>query len=377
MSTTSGQIDYRTLLKRAYDNLEEMQERLARAERARREPIAIVGMGMRFPGGGNDAASFWKILYEGIDVVAEVPRDRWDVDAFFDPDPDVVGKTYSRQGAFLDGIDRFDPHFFGISPREAAGMDPQQRLLLEVSWEALENAGHASPALTGSRSGVFVGMVGSDYAHLPGERIHEVDAYFGTGISRSIAAGRISYAFGMQGPAVAVDTACSSSAVATHLACLSLRAGECDMALAGGVNLMLIPGATISASRARMLSPTGRCQAFDASADGYVRAEGCAMLVLKRLSDAIADRDNILAVILGSALNQDGRSNGITAPNGQAQELLLRAALADAGVEPGKISVIEAHGTGTSLGDPIEMRALGAIFGKAHSPEHPLLIGSV
>nr|MBA2245212.1 polyketide synthase dehydratase domain-containing protein [Gemmatimonadota bacterium] len=377
MGAAAGQIDYRALLKRAYDTLEEMQAKLARAERAQREPIAIVGMGLRFPGGARDAASFWRVLHGGLDAVGEVPPDRWDMDAYFDPDPDVIGKTYSRWGAFLEGIDRFDPQFFGISPREAAGMDPQQRLLLEVSWEALENAGHASPALAGSKSGVFVGMVGSDYAHLPGERIHEVDAYFGTGISRSIAAGRLSYAFGLQGLAVAVDTACSSSAVATHLAVQSLRAGECEMALAGGVNLMLIPGATISASRARMLSPTGRCQAFAASADGYVRAEGCAMLVLKRLSDALADRDNILAVILGTATNQDGRSNGITAPNAQAQELLLRAALADAGLAPEEIGFIEAHGTGTSLGDPIELRAIGTVFGRSHSRERPLLIGSV
>jgi acyl transferase domain-containing protein/acyl carrier protein len=377
MSTTPGSIDYRTLLKRAYDTIESLQSQLQSAERAHLEPIAIVGMGLRFPGGGSDAASFWKLLAEGRDVVSEVPPDRWDLDAFYDPDPDVVGKTYSRWGAFLDGIDRFDPHFFGISPREAAGMDPQQRLLLEVSWEALENAGRAGPDLAGSRSGVFVGMVGSDYAHLPGERINEVDAYFGTGISRSIAAGRLSYSFGLQGPAVAVDTACSSSAMATHLACLSLRAGECDMALAGGVNLMLIPGASISASRARMLSPTGRCQAFDAAADGYVRAEGCAMLVLRRLCDAVADRDNILAVILGSVSNQDGRSNGITAPNGQAQEQLLRAALADAGLDPADIDYLEAHGTGTSLGDPIEMKAIGAVFGNGRSPDSPLMVGSV
>jgi acyl transferase domain-containing protein/acyl carrier protein len=376
MSSPSGQIDYRALLQRAYDSLGEMQEKLARAERAQREPIAVVGMALRFPGGATDPESFWKILMDGIDVVTEVPPGRWDVDEFYDPDPDTVGKTYSRWGAFLEQVDQFDPQFFGISPREAAAMDPQQRLLLEVSWEALENAGHASDELAGSRTGVFVGMVGSDYGVIPKDTLN-VDAYFGTGISRSIAAGRISYAFGLQGPSLAVDTACSSSALATHLAVQSLRSGDCDMALAGGSNLILVPDGGVSASRARMMSFTGRCRAFDSGADGYVRAEGVVMVVLKRLSDAVRDRDHILGVVLGSVTNQDGRSNGITAPNGAAQELLLRAALADAKLDAADISLIEAHGTGTSLGDPIEMRALGNVLGEGHSPERPLLVSSV
>jgi acyl transferase domain-containing protein/acyl carrier protein len=374
MDSRSPAVDQRELLQRAYDTIERMQAQLAGA--SRREPIAIVGMGVRFPGGAQDADSFWRMLRDGVDAVTEVPADRWDVDAYYDPDPDAVGRSYSRWGAFLEGIDQFDPGFFGISPREAAAMDPQQRLLLEVTWEALENAGHAAPALMGSSTGIFVGMVGSDYSML-GNSDFGMDAYFGTGISRSIAAGRISYALGLRGPSMAIDTACSSSAVATHLACQSLRLGECDMALAGGVNVMLSPLGTVSASRARMMSFTGRCRAFAAAADGYVRAEGCAMIVLRRLSDAVADRDNILAVILGSAINQDGRSNGITAPNGHAQERLLRAALLDAGVAPGEVGLIEAHGTGTSLGDPIELRALGNVFGGAVERATPLLVSSV
>jgi acyl transferase domain-containing protein/NADPH:quinone reductase-like Zn-dependent oxidoreductase len=370
-------IDYRALLKRAHDTLEEMQARLASAERARREPIAVVGMGVRFPGGAVDAASLWRVLHDGIDVVTEVPRERWDVDAFYDPDPDAPGRSYTRWGAFLDRIDEFDPAFFGISPREAAAMDPQQRLLLEVTWEALESAGRAGPALGGSRTGVFVGMAGSDFAVLPRGDLSMADTYFATGAARSIAAGRLSYLLGLHGPSLVVDTACSSSAVATHLACQSLRAGESDMALAGGVNVMLAPDGSISTSRGRMMSFTGRCRTFDAAADGYVRAEGCAMLVLRRLSDALADGDEVLAVILGSAVNQDGRSNGITAPNAQAQEAVIRAALADAGIAPAEVGLVEAHGTGTTLGDPIEMRALGAVFAPGRRAAEPLLVGAV
>jgi acyl transferase domain-containing protein/NADPH:quinone reductase-like Zn-dependent oxidoreductase/acyl carrier protein len=375
MDSRPPELDQRELLQRAYDTIARMEVQLAGAS-TRREPIAIVGLGLRFAGGAHDADSFWRVLRDGVDVVTEVPSDRWDLEAYYDADPEAVGKSYSRWGAFLDGIDRFDAGFFGISPREAAAMDPQQRLLLEVTWEALENAGHASAALMGSSTGIFVGMVGSDYSML-GNGDSGMDAYFGTGISRSIAAGRLSYALGVHGPSMAIDTACSSSAVATHLACQSLRLGECDMAVAGGVNVMLSPLGAVSASRARMMSFTGRCRAFAAAADGYVRAEGCAMVVLRRLSDAVTDRDNILGVILGTAANQDGRSNGITAPNGQAQERLLRAALQDAGIDAGAVSLIEAHGTGTSLGDPIEMRAIGNVFGAAADRAAPLMVSSV
>lgn len=375
MTDRNDGIDYRALLQRAYDTIETMQARLANGGRTAREPIAIVGYGLRFPGGANDGPSFWKLLHDGVDAVTEVPPQRWDVDAYYDPDPDAIGKSYTRWGAFLDDVDLFDPQFFGISPREAAAMDPQHRLLLEVTWHALEHAGHASAALAGSRTGVFVGMVGSDYGTLPKGDLN-IDAYFGTGISRSIAAGRISYALGLHGPSLAIDTACSSSAIATHIACQSLWLRECDMALAGGVNLVLTPDGGISASRARMMSFTGRCRAFAAGADGYVRAEGCAMLVLRRLSDALADGDNIVAVILGSVANQDGRSNGITAPNGQAQEQLLRTSLTEAGVNAADVGLLETHGTGTPLGDPIEMRAIGAVFSGDRRTD-PLMISSI
>ncbi|HET9910802.1 MAG TPA: type I polyketide synthase, partial [Anaerolineales bacterium] len=379
MSQTSSNKNYRELLQQALLSLEQMQARLHAAENASHEPLAIIGTGFRFPGGANDSASFWNLLYNGVDAITEVPPDRWNADQFYDPDPEAVGKMYTRWGGFLDQVDQFDPQFFGISPREALSMDPQQRLLLETTWEALENAGQASSKLAGSRTGVFVGIVGSDYANLKmiSGGINEMDAYFGTGVSRSIAAGRIAYTFGLHGPAVAVDTACSSSLVAVHQACQSLRARECDMAVAGGVNMILEPSASISTSRSRMMSFDGHCKTFDATADGYVRSEGCAMIALKRLSDAVANGDNILAVIRGTAVNQDGRSNGLTAPNGKAQEAVIRAALEDAKLKPADISYVETHGTGTSLGDPIEVRALGAVFSEGHSKDDPLTIGSV
>ncbi len=375
----NSQNDYRALLQQALVSLEQMEEKLRVAEGAQHEPLALVGMGFRFPGGANDVASYWKLLHNGIDAITEVPPSRWDADQFYDPDPDAVGKMYTRWGGFLDQVDQFDAQFFGISPREAISMDPQQRLLLEITWEALENAGLASSKLAGSRTGVFVGMVGSDYANLKmiSSGANDVDAYFGTGISRSVAAGRIAYTFGLHGPAVAVDTACSSSLVAVHQACQSLRLKECDMAVAGGVNLILEPSGSISTSRARMMSFDGRCKTFDATADGYVRAEGCAMVVLKRLSDAQADGDNILAVLQGTAVNQDGRSNGLTAPNGKAQEAVIRAALEDAKLSPSEVSYVETHGTGTSLGDPIEVRALAAVFSEGRKVDNPLMIGSV
>ncbi len=379
MSQDSSKNDYRTLLQQALVSLDQMEAKVRAAEDAQHEPIAIIGMGLRFPGDADNASSFWKLLRDGVDAIIEVPPDRWNADTFYDPDPDAPGKMYTRWGGFLKNVDLFDPQFFGISPREAISMDPQQRLLLETTWEALENAGQASAKLAGSHTGVFVGMVGSDYANLKmiSGGINDVDAYFGTGISRSIAAGRIAYTFGLHGPAVAVDTACSSSLVAAHQACQSLRFKECDMAVAGGVNLILEPSGSISTSRSRMMSFDGRCKTFDATADGYVRSEGCAMIVLKRLSDAVKDGDNILAVILGTAVNQDGRSNGLTAPNGKAQEAVIRAALTDAKVKPADISYVETHGTGTSLGDPIEVRALGAVFADGHDSSNPLMIGSV
>ena len=293
-----------------------------------------------------------------------MPASRWDVDAYYDPDPDKPGKTNSRWGGFLSDVDLFDAALFGIARREAEAMDPQHRLLLETAWEALEDAGIAPDGLIGRQIGVFVGLSTSDYGTLLGAGRDEswIDAYAALGNAPSIAAGRLAYAFGTQGPAMMVDTACSSSLVAVHLAVQALRAGECDTALAGGVNLILSPALTINFSKARMLAADGHCKTFDADADGYVRGEGCGVVVLKRLADAEAAGDRVLAVIRGTAVNQDGRSAGLTAPNGPAQEAVIRAALANAGLAPDAVDAIEAHGTGTSLGDPIEMHALAAVF---------------
>ena len=356
----------------------ELNARLERHEQRRTDPIAVVGIGCRFPGGANTPDSFWRLLIEGRDAIVEVPPDRWDINALFDPDPAATGKMNTRWGGFLGGVDQFDPEFFGISPREAASMDPQQRVLLEVTWEALENAGLCPNRLAGSRTGVFVGVCNSDYL-LRQFRTGRgsIDAYLATGNAHSVASGRISYLLGLQGPSLSVDTGCSASLVAVHLACQSLRAGECRVALAGGVNLILMPDTTIGLSKAHMMSPNGRCRAFDASADGFVRSEGCGMVVLKRLSDARADGDRILALIRGTASNQDGRSNGLTAPNGPSQVAVIREALANAGLEPSDVDYIEAHGTGTSLGDPIEAHALADVFSPGRSSDYPLRIGSV
>ncbi|HKY44287.1 MAG TPA: beta-ketoacyl synthase N-terminal-like domain-containing protein, partial [Pyrinomonadaceae bacterium] len=345
--------------------------------KAKTEPIAVVGIGCRFPGNINSANEFWQALVNGVDAVGEIPSDRWDVDSYYDPAPGTPGKMNTRWGGFINDIDKFDAAFFGISPREANSLDPQQRVLLEVSWEALEDAGQATDKLSGSQTGVFIGICRNDYGQLHGvtEEPARIDAYFGTGNASSFAAGRISYLLGLHGPSLVVDTACSSSLVAVHLACRSLRAGECRMALAGGVNLILSPVVNIYLSQLRTFAPDGRCKAFDDRADGYVRGEGCGVVVLKQLSDALADNDNVLAVIRGSAVNQDGRSAGMTAPNGPAQEAVIRGALMDAEMDSREVSFVEAHGTGTSLGDPIEVRALAAVFDEGR--ERPLMIGSV
>jgi acyl transferase domain-containing protein/acyl carrier protein len=343
------------------------------------EPIAIIGLGCRFPGGADSPEAFWTILRDGVNCVTEVPADRWNADAFYDPDPETPGKTYSRHGGFVSGIDQFDAGFFRISPREAQCLDPQHRMLLEVGWEAVEDAGQRPDRLAGSRTGVFVGIGSNDYAqlHMQSAAAPDVDVYFGTGNTSSTAAGRLSYFFGFEGPSMAVDTACSSSLVAIHLACQSLRNGECSLALAGGVQAMLSPATSIFLSRARALAPDGACKTFDAAADGYVRGEGCGIVVLKRLSDAKADRDRIVGVIAGSAVNQDGRSAGLTAPNGTAQEAVIRQALAAARVAAKDVSYVEAHGTGTPLGDPIELRALAAVLGEGRSADERVAIGSV
>ena len=342
------------------------------------EEIAIIGLGCRFPG-AKDPESFWQLLRDGIDAITEVPAERWDVDTLYDFDSAKSEKMNTRWGGFLEQVDQFDPHFFGISPREAELIDPQQRLLLEVAWEALENAGQSPDRLAGSQTGVFIGICSSDYSRLQvmDDDFTRINPYVATGNAFSIAANRLSYLLDLRGPSLAVDTACSSSLTAVHLACQSLSNGECNLALVGGVNLILSPELTIAFSQAQMMAADGRCKTFDAEADGYVRGEGCGLIVLKRLSDALRDKDNILALVRGSAVNQDGRSNGITAPNGLAQQAVIRQALKTAGVSPAQISYVEAHGTGTSLGDPIEVESLKAVLIQDRLSNQPCAISSV
>jgi microcystin synthetase protein McyG len=355
----------------------ELERRLAAREASASAPIAVVGVGCRMPGGIATPSAFWDLLANKVDAIEEIPASRWDADSFYDPQPGTPGKMNTKWGGFVNEIDQFDGAFFGISPREAVGLDPQQRMLLEVSYEALESACIRPDLLNGSQTGVFVGMSTNDYASLVSAYEDELfDAYSGTGIARSVAAGRLSYFLGLKGPNLAIDTACSSSAVAIHLACQSLRQNECRLALAGGVNAILFPQLTVTLSQARMLSSDGRCKTFSKSADGFVRSEGCGVIVLKRLADAEADGDTILGVIRGSAINHDGRSSGLTAPNGPSQEAVVSTALANARVTADDIDYLEAHGTGTVLGDAIELGALSSVFGKRRSAE-PLHIGSV
>lgn len=348
-----------------------LQQRLRR-DPSLAEPVAVVGIGCRFPG-APDLDRYWQLIAGGEEATGEIPASRWDIDAFYDPSGQTDGKMSTRWGAFLEDVDRFDALFFGIAPREAKKIDPQQRLLLEVAWEALEHAGVAPDRLAGSNGGVFIGIGGTDYSKVPtqfADYYEHVDAHCGTGNALSIAANRLSYLLDLHGPSISVDTACSSSLVSVHLAVQSLRNQECDVALAGGVNLILTPETTIAFSRSRMLSPDGRCRPFDAAANGYVRGEGGGIVVLKRLTDAVADGDRILGTIRSTSLNQDGRTSGLTAPNGQAQQQVIRRALSAAGVSPERISYIEAHGTGTPLGDPIEVDALAQMF-RRRSPSDP------
>ena len=340
------------------------------------EPIAIVALACRFPG-APDPEAYWELLSGGVDAIREIPDDRFDVDEYYDPDPEARGKIYTRYGGYLQSIDGFDPEFFGISPREAVWMDPQQRLMLEIAWEGLERAGYAPASLRGSRTGVFVGVAANEYSQLlNANSVETIEAHFITGNALNVIAGRVAFALGLEGPAMAVDTACSASLVAVHQACQALHSGDCDMALAGGVNVLVSPASIVATSRARMLAADGRCKTFDAAANGYARSEGCGILVLKRLSDAERDGDQICAVIRGSAVNQDGASSGLTVPNGGAQQRLIAATLARAGVEGRDVDYLEAHGTGTSLGDPIEVQAAAAVYGAGRDPNRPLLIGS-
>ncbi|WP_439551419.1 SDR family NAD(P)-dependent oxidoreductase [Falsiroseomonas sp.] len=361
-------------MREAVRTIQALRRRVDELAAARNTPVAVIGMACRFPGAETPDA-LWHLLAEGRDAIGPIPADRWDSDAWHSPDPDQPGRIAFSEAGFISDVDAFDAARFGIAAREAAGMDPQHRLLLELAWHALEAAALQPDALGGTRAGLFLGLNAGDHLQAVMTDPARLGTHALAGAVASLAAGRIAYALGLNGPALVVDTACSSSLVATHLAMHSLRARECDMALAGGAHLMLAPQVSVALSRARMMAPDGRCKAFDASADGFGQGEGGGMVVLKRLADAEAAGDPVLAVIRGSALNQDGRSAGITAPSLGAQQAVIRAALADAGLAPADIDAIEAHGTGTALGDPVELHALAAVFGKDRN--RPLRVGSL
>ncbi|MFG2551508.1 type I polyketide synthase [Streptomyces sp. NPDC048581] len=353
-----------------------LRERIEKLERTRSEPIALIGIGCRLPGGVRSMEDYWDLLSGGVDAITPIPASRWDGDSYYDPDPETPGRMRMRYGAFVDGVDEFDPYFFGISPREASRMDPQQRLFLEVAWEALDRAGLSRETLAGTSTGVFVGVNSADYLQLQVADPSWADTYTITGGTNSLIANRLSYLLDLNGPSLTVDTACSSSLVAVHLACQSLRSGESDLAVVGGVNLILSPSVAVAHAKGMPLAPDGRCRTFDAAASGYTRGEGVLAVALRRLSDAVAAGDPVIAVINGTAVNQDGLSNGQTAPNGRAQQKVIRQALKSAALQPDRITLVEAHGTGTVLGDPIEVEALAATYGRADEAP-PCLLGSV
>ena len=359
--------------KKALLELRQMQSKLEALEQAKHEPIAVVGMGCRFPGADNPE-EFWQLLREGRDAITQIPEERWDGSEYYDPQPNTPGKICTTYGGFVPHLKEFDASFFRVAPREAASLDPQQRLLLEVSWEAVENAAIPADKIRGSQTGVFIGVSATDYWHqLLSRKTTEIDAYLTTGNTHSLASGRISHFFDFTGTSMSLDTACSSSLVAVHLAIKSLRDRECNMALAGGVNRLISPKISINFSQAKMLSPDGRCKTFDQGANGFVRSEGCGIVLLKRLSDAIANRDRIRAILLGSATNQDGRTSSITTPNSLSQQAVIKQALVNSKITAQQVSYLETHGTGTSLGDAIEIEALSQIF----ADNQELVLGAV